>query len=127
MTVSDTSSGNTPTELKVRYIKSNFFRVVHSDGAFGGFTPQGNIFVGIYNERAPIPDVTYQAIEGGIVRKDIVEHRQDGKTEIIRELEVGLTMDINVAKSLLDWLKEKIEVFEKIKNSSVTEQSADKK
>ncbi len=125
--MSDTASGNTPARLKVRYIKSNYFRVVHSDGAFGGFTPQGNIFMGIYNERAPIPDATFQAIEGGMLGKELVEHRQGGKDEIIRELEVGLTMDVNVAKALLEWLKEKIDVVEKIKNSSVTEQSVGKK
>ena len=41
--------------LKADYIKSNLFRVVVADGAFGGLTPRGNIHIDFWSERRAIP------------------------------------------------------------------------
>jgi hypothetical protein len=113
-TLSTTSNTDVPSNVKFRYIKSNYFRVVHADGVFGGFTPQGNIFFSVFSERAPLPDVTFQAVEDGRLGKELIEHRQGGTDGVVRELEVGLTMNLTVAKSLADWLKERIEIAEKM-------------
>jgi hypothetical protein len=107
-------SPETPSQIKFTYLKSNYFRVVHTDGAIGGFTPQGNIFVSIYSERAPLPDVTVQAVEGGKIGQEIIEERKGTKEGVIRELEVGFTMNVSVAKSLLEWLKQRIEIAEQL-------------
>jgi hypothetical protein len=100
--------------------------VVHADGVFGGFSPQGNIFISFFSERPPMPDATFQAVEEGRLGKELIEHRQ-GTDGVIRELEVGLTMSLSVTKSLVEWLKERIEVAEKVQtelslNEGVTKQ-----
>jgi hypothetical protein len=55
-----TSEPELPQEDEVvvfEYIKSQLFRVIHSDGAIGGITPTGNVHVAFYSDRAAIPKV----------------------------------------------------------------------
>jgi hypothetical protein len=83
----------------------------------GGLTPRGELFFSIYNERAPLPDVTVQAVEKGQLGKEIIEQRK-GSDGIVRELEVGIVMDSNVAKSLVLWLNERIKVAEQMRQDT---------
>jgi len=115
--VSTKSGSELPSEVTFHYIKSNYFRVIHGDGAMGGLTPRGELFFSIFNERAPLPDVTVQAVENGQLGKEIIEQRK-GSDGIVRELEVGIVMDSNVAKSLVLWLNERIKVAEEMKQAA---------
>jgi hypothetical protein len=128
--VSTSGDEKLPSSINFHWIKSQFFRVIHTDGAFGGLTPQGDIFLSVYNERAPLPDVTVQAVEKGQLGAEITEKRV-GKEGIIRELEVGLVMDLRVAKSIHDWLKQRIEILEQLqlaqKPRSVAQESETRK
>ena len=107
-----------PSSVTLHYIKSNYFRVVHADGAMGGFTPRGHLFFSLYSERAPLPDVTVQAVEGtGQLGQEIVEKRQ-GSEGILRELEVGVVMDLAVAKALVTWLEDRIKILEQLQSDT---------
>ena len=108
-----------PSSLKTHYVKSNFFRTVHVDGAFGGFTPSGQIYFSVYSERAPLPDVTVQSVEHGQIGKEIIDQRKSSDG-IVRELETGMIMSIPVAKSLMQWLQERIKVAEEMQTSSIS-------
>ena len=102
-----------PEKIRIEYVKSNFFRVVHVDGAFGGTTPRLDLFITFYSERFPIPRIlTYEMSPQGAPIKEIVEERES-KEGIIRESEVGLLLDLPSAKSLLQWLGEKVAELEK--------------
>lgn len=104
--------------IKFDYIKGNYFRVVHVDGAVGGISPRGDINMGIWNERWPIPkQTTFELAEGGKVQKEIVEERIS-RDALIREVEVELVMSVEVAKTLCKWLNEKIEAATKIIDAS---------
>ena len=100
-------------KVKFHYEKSSFFRVIHVDGAVGGLTPTLDVFLSIYNQRAPIPKFTVQKVsEGGQLGDEVIEERVQ-KEGIFREVEVGLVMNLNVAKALNQWLVDKIELAEK--------------
>jgi hypothetical protein len=43
--------------LRIEFVKSSHFRVIHPDGAFGGTTPRLQLFIDFYTERFPIPKV----------------------------------------------------------------------
>ncbi|HUG81222.1 MAG TPA: hypothetical protein VML01_06150 [Bryobacterales bacterium] len=99
-----------PASKKVSfdYIKSNLFRMIYADGFFGGLTPSRKLFVSVYNERFPIPrTVVYKLEEGGTLGEEIASERQ-GRRSIVRDVEVGIEMDLKVAESLVDWLQDKI-------------------
>lgn len=96
--------------VRFNYIKSNFFRSVHVDGAFGGLSPNGNIHCSVFNERMPIPQTTDHTIsEDGTVSSPT---EFEGKTGIVREIDVDLVLSIPVARELIDWLNLRIKEFE---------------
>lgn len=109
--------------IKFDYIKGNYFRVVHVDGAFGGNSPRGDIRMSVWNERWPIPkQTTYKLQEGGKLGDEIREERIT-REAVVREVEVELVMDIEVAKTIQEWLKDKINKAEaEIKASEEGEQ-----
>ena len=110
-----------PSTVTFHYVKSNHFRTIHVNGAFGGFSPDGSIFLAIYSERPVLPDVTVQTIESnGQLGKEIMEQRK-GLQGVVRELEAGLAMDVRTAKTLVDWLTERIKIAESIAQSYTSE------
>lgn len=103
--------GDAPvTAIEAVFTKSNLFRVIHADGAWGGIAPNGLIRMAIYSESQPLPEsVRYELKEERLVEKD---RKQPPLGTIIRELEVDVVMDIRVARSLRNWLDDKIKQFE---------------
>ena len=109
-------------KIKFHYEKSNLFRVIHVDGAIGGLTPTLDLFISIYNQRAPIPKLTVQKISPGGQLGDEVTEERIQKDGVFREVEVGLVMNLNVAKALNQWLVDKIELAEKTQKQIEAEQ-----
>lgn len=110
----DSGDGSSPAEMgsvTYHYIKSRFFRVVHADGAYGGLTAQGNIHVAMYNERRAIPRTVIREIEGDELGPEKIV---DARAGVVRELEVDVVMGISTARSLHQWLGDKIESWEKM-------------
>jgi hypothetical protein len=99
-----------PTSFKFHYIKSNLFRVIHSEGAIGGLTPSREIFVSLFNERAALPQLVEFAIlpEGKLGN----EIRREGKDGIVREMEIGVLMDATAAKNLAEFLLGQVKLLE---------------
>jgi hypothetical protein len=124
---------NTPQKASVRidYIKSGLFRVIHADGVYGGLTPRGLIHLDFFSERPTIPQqchypadqVTDRAIFGIDFANEIVEKRVARDSVAVREVEVGVTLDVALAKSVVAWLQEKIEAAEQVSPSSDSKES----
>ncbi len=97
------------SKLSVDFIKSNFFRVVHADGVWGSITAAGAIHMDIWNSREAIPRrLTYTIDEQG----SIVDVQPEIRADQIREVEVGVVMDVETAKAVCGWLRERIEEAE---------------
>lgn len=102
--------------LDFHYIKSRFFRVLHTDGTIGNITPKGDIFIGFYNERPSLPDKMTYRIEGSKLGQPInVETEHEG---IMRELDAAIVMDYDVAKTFLVWLSGQVSQLEKLMEQS---------
>jgi hypothetical protein len=102
-------------KIKFHYIKGNFFRVIHADGAFGGISPTGDIFFSLFSQRPPIPQLTVQPLkESGELGDEIIEDRVT-KEGFIREIEVGISIRPEVAESLIKFLQEKVEQYNKLR------------
>jgi hypothetical protein len=110
MTHEDQSDESLPRRIEARYVKSSTYRVVHADGVWGGPTPQGNIFMAPYAEHWTNPDsLVYEVAPGG----RLTPERREVEQGITRELEVGIVMSLRTAKSLLEWLRGRIEQMER--------------
>jgi hypothetical protein len=100
-----------PAELPTvvfHFVKSNFFRVVHADGVHGGLTPHSLIEMNFFSERHPIPKSVVHPLEkSGSLGEEIREKRvtRDGP---VREVDVGVMMNLTSAISFRDWLDDKI-------------------
>lgn len=109
-------------ELKYDYIKSNYFRVIHVDGAWGGITPRLSIRMAVFNERGAIPTQTVQAVSPeGTVGEEIFEKRAS-RDSIVREVEADLVMDLATANVLVTWLQDKIKKLETIIETQTTKE-----
>ena len=101
-----------PDRFLFHNVKSPLFRTVHADGIFGGLTPTGNIHISFWNQRSPIPLLMeYDLSPEGTIGNEIIESRI-GKSGMVREIDVGVSMNLDVAVSLRKWLDEKISVLE---------------
>lgn len=107
-----------PKEIAYDFIKSNFFRVVHADGVFGGLAPNGNIHMQVYSERKAIPQKTVHAVESGELGPEIHAKRQERKA-VVREVEVDVVFNIAQAEAMRAWLADKIDTFQKITGTHV--------
>jgi hypothetical protein len=97
-----------PQQFPVFYSKSQFHRVIHADGVYGGATPTaGNIIVHIFSHRLPIPEHSANDAKGD----EIIAQRAI-KAGIEREVEVSCVMNLALAKSMRDWLDGRIKHVE---------------
>jgi hypothetical protein len=120
--VPNDNSSESPTSIQLHYIKSNFFRVIHLDGTFGGVSPRGNIHMAIFNDRQPIPRmIEHEITSDGRLGEEL---SRDIRSGIVREVEADVIMDLNAARSLREWLTGKITDLEERLQA---EQSSDAK
>ena len=104
------------SSIEFHYLKSNDFRTVHADGAFGGPTPQGGLFVSFYVERPPIPQrMKFVIEEDGRLQTEV---EREGKSGMIREVDCGVSMSLATAKALKDWLESQIGLIESAHNQA---------
>ncbi|MCA3423683.1 MAG: hypothetical protein INF81_12090 [Roseomonas sp.] len=99
-------------KISFDYLKSQFFRVVHADGAIGGITPSGYIHFSFYSERQAIPQrQTFTLNEDGSLGQSIAE-KTIIRNAVVRELDVDVVMNVDVARSLAIWLSQQVKLYE---------------
>jgi hypothetical protein len=102
-----------PDKFQFHYKKSKLFRVIHADGIIGNITPKNDIFVSFYNERMPLPDtVSHEIFPDGRLGKEILSERKFQTEGLLREMEVGVVIDVDFARSLVIWLTNVIQQTE---------------
>src|SRR5437016_14548966 len=104
---------DSPAKIRFELFKSPLFRVVHVDGAFGGLTPRGELFVSIYNERHPIPTAIIHSVKASGEIGEEIRSEREGRKATVREVEIGLQFELEVAKNFVDWFQKKINEAEK--------------
>jgi hypothetical protein len=97
--------------LQIRYRNNPAYRSVHAGGAYGGVVPSGEIFLGIFSERTHFPEsATVELDEQTSQGRETIQIEKG----IVREVEVGLIMNLSVAKAIRQWLDEKIAFVEQV-------------
>ena len=97
----------TPDAADFHFVKSAQFRVVHTDGVWGGVTPAQKLAMGFYSERISIPQLVQYAItKEATLGKEL---DRQGRTGFVREMEVELVMDKATATFFHEWLGKQLE------------------
>lgn len=108
-------NGDAGERIAFDYIKSQYFRVIHADGAIGGITPNGHIHFALYSERQAIPRRQVHEVLGDGHLGGLIESETVSRGSIVREMEIDVFLTIQVAKSLHEWLGGKIADHEKLR------------
>ena len=91
-------------EVPIYYVKSNFYRVIHTDGIYGGGAPTpGNIVMTVFGHRVPLPEKSANDVFGNEIPK-----KRIARYGIENELEVSLIMELNTARIMRQWLDNSI-------------------
>lgn len=99
------------TEVIYSYKESPKCKTYHMDGVFGGTVTNGNINMNIFSETSLIPQKVVCDIENGkLIEKEKIPNTQN---EVVREIQTKIVMSLHVAKSVKEWLEDKINVLEK--------------
>jgi hypothetical protein len=95
---------NGEKEIKISFEKSKDFKLFPATGAWGGPNPQGEIVCNFFVEHRNHPEELTLHVDGqtGKVKK---EDRKEGP--LVRELQVGVIMRPDIARSVGEWLIKK--------------------
>ena len=102
------------------YIKSNFFRVVYATGMVGGISPKGEIQIGFFNERYPIPQrvghkmIASETSSSAKMIGETLDEYGISKQGIIREVEVEVLMNYATASAFHQWLGEQVNALKNV-------------
>lgn len=109
--MSKDSKENNKILFDTHFVKNSDFRTVLASGIFGGVTPTGLINLNVFSDRAPIPKrITFEVDPGvGQLNNEV---DRDSKEGVIREVHFGMLIDINTARSIIEWLNQKIGILE---------------
>jgi len=100
-----------PRELTIRVEKSPQARSIHADGVWGGVTPTGQIIMGIWTQFNTYPEhLTYDVTPEGSLEN---ERRSPTDSLLTRQIEAEIIMSVDLARSMRDWLNDKIRDFER--------------
>ena len=106
------AANDRPDEIQFKFVRSPFFRVVHSNGAWGGITPHQELSITFYSERPSVPrHITHQLTPEGQLGPEI---SRDIDGNIQRDYEVEILMNMTEAVNLHEWIGDKIDEWRKI-------------
>jgi len=112
--------------VRFNWQRSNHFRVVHADGAYGGLTPYGNVFFTLYSDHPVFPETTIHSLtEEGALGPELSGEKKL-KDGVHRELEVGVVMNLQTAKALQLWLEERVKILESLQPQQTQESEVKK-
>jgi hypothetical protein len=106
------------TQIKLKYVKSNLFRVIHTDGAIADLNPSGNLTINLFSQRFTIPEEIIVNLdeEGDVINETVLpssgNDEKNKYKEIIREVDVIAIMDIDVARYLAAQILSQIEEYD---------------
>jgi hypothetical protein len=104
-----------PEKVKIHYIKTPQFRNIFISGVYGGGALGINkIYMGLFSDRMPFPQITVSNVENGMVTSEN-NSEKISKDGIIRDVEANVILDLATAKILVNWLQEKIKGLENAK------------
>lgn len=110
--------------LDARITRSPSVVAIHADGVWGGLTPKVQIVMGFFTEQWATPErVVYQLPKD--VPGKLTEVSRSGGGYFHREIQAQIFMSVDVARTLITWLQEKIETAEAIDRAAAERREID--
>jgi hypothetical protein len=104
---------STTTELKLKFQKAYDFKTSFISGIHGGVSSNGLLTASLFTDRAAMPDLSVYTLND---KNEVIKMEDKKDSDVIREAQFAIIMDINTTKMLVDWLNGKIVELEKVVN-----------
>ena len=101
-------------DLTFVYTRAKDYRVVAANGVHGGVTGRGDFRFDLFLESAEIPNSVTHSITPDGLGPEIA--RDPDHPAIVREIQMGVVMQIDQAKSFARWILERIQLAENQKS-----------
>jgi hypothetical protein len=99
-------------EVKFYFEYDKDYRVVASNGVWGGITPRGDLQLDFFVEKVGIPDsVEYVVTQDGKLEGEI---RRDPPRQFVRRMQVGVLFSLEDAERLHTFLGKRINELKKM-------------
>ena len=101
------------SQIKVKYRYADDYNPKYVNGAQGGINVQGEIVVNFYFERVPMPNsITHEVSKEGVLGKVVSTEPEDLPRSVLRFVQSGIVMNLEVAKQVHKWLGDQIALRE---------------
>ncbi|MBP3730587.1 MAG: hypothetical protein J6I40_03850 [Mailhella sp.] len=102
-----------PTQIRYEYTVDNGSNLNVAHGVWGGINPQGEIEMNFYLESDKLPSYSERSVEkDGTMGMEKSVYEDNGEHVIIRRIHSRILLNYHTARSLVEWLEEKIESLE---------------
>jgi len=100
-------------QIKVKYKYVDDYNPQYVNGAHGGINVQGEIVANFYFERVPMPNsITHEVSKEGVLGKVVAAEPEDLTRSVLRYVQTGVVMNLEVAKQVHKWLGDQIAIRE---------------
>ncbi len=107
-----------PSEVRYDYTVDSGVSLNLAHGVWGGINPQGEIEMNFYLETDRLPMFSKISVEpDGGMGPEKNTYADDGEHVIIRRIHSRVLMNYQTARSLAEWLEEKLESLEMEENA----------
>ena len=103
-----------PRELKFVYTRASDYRVIAANGVQGGVTGRGDFRFDLFLESAEVPESVTHSITPDGLGPEIA--RDPARPDIVREVQIGVVMQVDQAKSFAHWIMERVRLAENQKS-----------
>lgn len=90
-------------ELRIQFKKANDYKIIAATGAWGGVSPQGEIFFDFFVEKKEPPSSIRIKVEPGLPPEEISREEE----VLVREAQIGVIIRPDIAHAIGKWLLEK--------------------
>lgn len=120
-------SKKTAKLIETRITKAPSFVSIHADGIWGGLTPKALIAMGFFTEQFAAPDKVMYSVPD-VLPGQLTEVSRQGGGYVQREIVAQVFITIDVARTMVKWLEERIETgtaIEKELRARIVEDDSD--
>lgn len=102
-----------PKEIEYKFKKLSDYKIIHTDGIWGGITKDGLIRMDLFAESTIIESIKHE-IQNGELTREISRTPKVGneKVTVQRDLQIGTIMTPKTARAISEWLEKQCDEIE---------------